>query len=103
MVVVVGCNHLLQDHRPRAAFVVALDKLLDVIDAMGEATAAAAHVLEDGWAADVVDDRLPVHRVFQVAEAIGHGIGGDVLVGQDHCARRLDAQLAQHGLSLIHI
>ncbi len=91
MVLVIGFDHLLQDHGARAAFVVTLDQLLDVGHPVGKAPAAATHVLEDGRAANVVDDRLPIHRVGQVTEAVGHGVGGNVLVGQDGRARRAHA------------
>ncbi len=64
-------------------FVVTLDQFFNVIDPVGKAPAAAANILKDGRAADVVDDRLPIHRIGKVAEAVGHGVGGDVLVGQD--------------------
>ena len=86
-------DELLHDHRQQARLVVVVDQLVERAADVHVLPAAAVRVLEDARHADVVDDRLPVERILEVAQALVVLDARDVLlVRQRHRLGAGDAE-----------
>src|SRR3989441_9750864 len=93
--VLLELDELLQHHAVRSGAVVGLEQLFLVVDLIDVLPATPEERLQDGGTPDIVQQRVPLNRVFQIAQ----GLGSDVhvlrvgLLWQQHRLRDGHAEL----------
>src|SRR2546425_88431 len=93
--VLLELDELLQHHAVRSGAVVGREQLFLVVDLIDVLPATPEERLQDGGTPDIVQQRVPVNRVFQIAQ----GLGSDVhvlrvgLLWQQHRLRDGHAEL----------
>jgi hypothetical protein len=79
--VCISFDNLLQDHGTCAAFVITLNQVIHAVDAVNDAPTAHANILQNGRYTHVINDALPVHWIFKVAEAVGNDFTLNIFIG----------------------
>src|SRR5205823_7306613 len=88
-------DELLQGHAKRPCLIIFGYQLFQAVDPRNILPTAAIEWLHDRGQSRVINDRLPVERIFQVTQTLADNSDNVILLRQQDCLRNRDAQLAR--------